>query len=308
MSDYTPELQHYQLLDLIGCGGMGYVYNGYEVKSQKPVAIKILSPECTHIEPILIRFKAEGHILRNLNHPNIVKFVEAGQEGQCHFLAMEYISGISLDSLPRSHTMTNIAMGKDLPTMEDYLSIFINCFSALDYIHKQQLVHRDIKPQNIILQGSNHFPRFIDFGIAKSLKNDKDFDEPGERLYTMVYASPEQLTSKPVDYKSDLFSFGVVMYEKLTGNLPFRGKSEIEIFIAQTKWNFPPPRQLQPEIPQKLEQIILKLLSKDPEQRYPTAAMVHGELEKLLDVIRQGQKGLAMSGIIGDIRGAVSTG
>jgi serine/threonine protein kinase len=132
---------------------------------------------------------------------------------------------------------------------------------------------------------------------------DDDLNLTAEGMYTVAYASPEQLTNKPVDYQSDLFSYGVVMYEKLTGHLPFKGKRAMQVFIEQTKWNFPPPRQLNPSIPQKLEQIVLKLLAKDPTQRYPTAEMVMGELERLLEVTRQGRSGLGLSGISGDIRG-----
>lgn len=302
MSYAAPELKKYTLLDLIGCGGMGYVYIGYEVKTEQMVAIKILSPECAAIPEVLKRFVAEGKILKALNHPNIVKFFDAGQDGEFHYLAMEYVKGLSMDSFPRSHNATTMGIKQSIPSIEEYLTIFSRCFDALNYVHKCGLVHRDIKPQNIILQGSEYMPRLIDFGIAKYICEDDDLNTTGERLFTVVYASPEQLTSKPVDCLSDLFSFGVLMYEKLTGRLPFEGKREMEVFLAQTKWNFPPPRQLVPEIPQKLEQIILKLLAKDPNARYPTAQMVQGELEKLLDVVRQGRQGLGMSGISDEIR------
>jgi serine/threonine protein kinase len=122
-------------------------------------------------------------------------------------------------------------------------------------------------------------------------------------MFTVVYASPEQLTNKPVDSLSDLFSLGVVMYEKLTGKLPFKGTKAMEIFVEQTKWKFPHPRQLNPNIPKKLEQIILKLLTKDPTYRYPTADMVIGELDRLLEVTILGQNGLTLSNIISDIKG-----
>ncbi|HOY68939.1 MAG TPA: serine/threonine-protein kinase [Candidatus Ozemobacteraceae bacterium] len=298
----APELKRYKLLDMIGCGGMGFVYIGYELKSEQLVAIKLLSPECSEMPVVLERFKLEAQILKSLQHPNIVKFIDAGYDNDFHYLAMEYVKGLSLDAFPRSHSATTLGIKQTLPTVEEYLQLFIKCFDALAYVHKQGLVHRDIKPQNIILTGPEYSPRLIDFGIAKHVREDGDFDQPGEKLYTVVYASPEQLMNKPVDQVSDLFSFGIVMYEKLTGRLPFEGKKEMEVFLSQTRWNFPPPRQLVPEIPQKLEQIVLKLLTRDPAGRYPTAAMVQGELEKLLEVVRQGREGLGLSGIIGDIR------
>jgi len=302
MSFSQPVLKKFTLLDLIGCGGMGSVYIGYELQTEKMVAIKILSPECAAIPAVVDRFVLEGKILKSLNHPNIVKFVDAGKDGDFYYLAMEYVKGLSMDAFPRSHSATTLGVKQSAPSMEEYLSIFIRCFEAIGYVHKSGLVHRDIKPQNIILHGNDYDPRLIDFGIAKYVKDDNDLEGNAERLYTVVYASPEQLTSKPVDSLSDLFSFGVLMYEKLTGRLPFEGKREMEVFLAQTKWNFPPPRQLFSQIPQKLEQIVLKLLSKDPANRYPTAQMVQGELERLLSVVRHGKQGLTMSGISEEIR------
>ena len=298
----VPELKNYKLLDLIGCGGMGFVYIGFKLDSEQMVAIKVLSNECAAIPAVLERFKLEGEILKSLKHPNIVKFVEAGSEGSCHYLVMEYVKGLSLDAFPLGHSATTLGVKRGVPTMEEYLNVFIGCLNALDYVHHKELIHRDIKPQNIILRGNEHLPCLIDFGIAKSVKDDDDMTLSGERLYTVAYASPEQLTSKPLGFCSDLFSFGVVMYEKLTGYLPFAGKKEMEVFLSQTKWNFPPPRQINPGVPQKLEQIVLKMLAKNVDQRYPTAKMLLGELERLLDIVRQGRRGLTMSGIQSEIR------
>lgn len=298
-----PELTNYHLLDLIGCGGMGSVYIGYQLNTEKLVAIKLLDPEVAKISSVLFQFKQEGEILKNLRHSNIVKYVDQGCESDYHYLVMDYVKGLSLDSFPLGNSMTTLGIKQTLPSMEEYLMVFIGCMDALSYVHKKGLVHRDIKPQNIILRGSEYQPCLIDFGIAKFTDKDDDLNLNAEGMFTVAYASPEQLTNKPVDYLSDLFSYGVVMYEKLTGHLPFKGRRAMQVFIEQTKWNFPPPRQLNPAIPQKLEQIVLKLLAKDPTQRYPTAEMVQGELERLLEVTRQGKSGLAISTITGDIRG-----
>lgn len=298
-----PELTNYHLLDLIGCGGMGSVYIGYQLNTEKLVAIKFLDPEVAKIPAVLEQFKQEGEILKNLKHSNIVQYITQGCENDFHFLIMDYVKGLSLDSFPLGNSMTTLGIKQTLPSMEEYLMVFIGCMDALSYIHKKKLVHRDIKPQNIILRGSEYTPCLIDFGIAKFVEEDDDLTLTAEGMCTVAYASPEQLTNKPVDHLSDLFSYGVVMYEKLTGHLPFKGKRAMQVFIEQTKWNFPPPRQLNPTIPQKLEQIVLKLLSKDPTQRYPTAEMVQGELERLLEVTRQGKSGLGISSISGDIRG-----
>ncbi|EKD84168.1 MAG: hypothetical protein ACD_39C00211G0001, partial [uncultured bacterium] len=266
-------------------------------------AIKLLDPEVAKIPAVLGQFKQEGEILKNLRHPNIVNFVAQGCEAEFHYLVMDYVKGLSLDSFPLGNSMTTLGVKQALPSMEEYLTVFIGCFEALGYVHKKGLVHRDIKPQNIILRGSEYKPCLIDFGIAKYSEKDDDLNLSADGMFTVAYASPEQLTNKPIDFLSDLFSYGVVMYEKLTGHLPFKGKRAMQVFIEQTKWNFSPPRQLNPAIPQKLEQIVLKLLSKDPTQRYPTAEMVQGELERLLEVTRQGRAGLGISSIAGEIRG-----
>ncbi|HNV69663.1 MAG TPA: serine/threonine-protein kinase [Candidatus Ozemobacteraceae bacterium] len=301
----TPDLRKYKLLDLIGCGGMGYVYAGYDA-ANNPVAIKILAPEYADVEPVFKRFKLEGEILRGLNHPYIVKFVDMGQEGSYHYVAMEYVKGICLDSFPLSHSATSCGVDQPIPPITDYLRIFIRCMEAMSFFHKKGLVHRDIKPQNIILQGEELMPKFIDFGIAQKVEDDdSDPDAKPENLYTVVYASPEQLTNKSINIQSDLFSFGVVMYEKLTGKLPFEGRTAMEVFLCHAKGNYAPPRQVNSEIPQKLEDIIVKLLQKDPAMRYPSATMVQGELERLLDVLQSGQKGLSMSGVIGEIRSGI---
>ncbi|NCB38647.1 MAG: serine/threonine protein kinase [Erysipelotrichia bacterium] len=298
-----PELTNYHLLDLIGCGGMGSVYIGYQLDTDKLVAIKLLDPEVAKVSAALMQFKQEGEILKALDHPNIVKFVDHGCEGDFHYLVMDYVKGLSLDSFPLGNSMTTIGVKQTLPSMEEYLNVFIGCMDALHYVHKKGLVHRDIKPQNIILRGGEYQPCLIDFGIAKITSKDDDLNLNADGMFTVAYASPEQLTNKPVDCLSDLFSYGVVMYEKLTGHLPFKGKRAMQVFIEQTKWNFPPPRQLNPSIPQKLEHIVLKLLSRDPSQRYPTAEMVQGDLERLLEVTRQGRAGLGISSITSDIRG-----
>ena len=298
-----PELTRYHLLDLIGCGGMGSVYIGYQLDTEKLVAIKLLAPEAAKIPTLLAQFKDEGKFLESFHHPNIVKYVDEGCTGEFHYLVMDYVKGLSLDSFPLGQSMTTMGVKQTLPTMEEYLSVFIGCMEALSYTHKKGVIHRDIKPQNIILRGGEYKPCLIDFGIAKYVDDEDDLNVSAEGMCTVAYASPEQLTNKPLTFVADLFSYGVVMYEKLTGHLPFKGKKSMQVFIEQTKWNFPPPRQLNPSIPQKLEQIVLKLLAKDPEQRYPTADMVKGELERLLEVTRQGRAGLALSGISSDIRG-----
>ncbi|NLM17561.1 MAG: serine/threonine protein kinase [Candidatus Riflebacteria bacterium] len=300
-----PELPQYKLLDLIGYGGMGSVYIAYRLRDSQLLAIKFLDTEMAENQMILDQFIQEGEILASLDHPNIVKYADRGCAEGIYYLAMEYVDGISFDNFPKNASTSSTTTGifaKD-PSINDYLQIFAKCFSALSYVHKNGLIHKDIKPHNIILQGKTFEPKLIDFGIASYADSENDLDINPDRVFTVAYASPEQLTNKPSDHLSDLFSFGVVMYEKLTGQMPFKGKRAMEVFIEQTKWNFPPPSQLNPEIPQKLEDIILKLLSRNPELRYPTADMVHGELERLQDILKESQVGLSLTGIISDIRG-----
>lgn len=298
-----PELPNYHLLDLIGCGGMGSVYIGYQINTEKLVAVKFLNPEAAQNEVVLQQFEQEGDILRSLKHPNIVEFIDQGIINGFHYLIMDYVKGLSLENFPLGNSMTTMGVKQIIPSIEEYISVFIGCFTALSYIHKKGLIHRDIKPQNIILKGAEYKPCLIDFGIAAYTDNNDDMNINPDHMFTVSYASPEQLTNKPVEATSDLFSFGVVMYEKLTGYLPFKGKRSMEVFLEQTKWNFPPPRQLNPNIPQKLEQIVLKLLAKDPTRRYPTADMVLGDLERLREVVRQSHVGLGLTSISSEIRG-----
>ncbi|MBF0408072.1 MAG: serine/threonine protein kinase [Candidatus Riflebacteria bacterium] len=304
-SPATPNLKKYNLLDMIGCGGMGFVYIGEDPKTGRKFAIKILSPDCVEIPAVLAKFKTEGEMLKSLEHPNIVKFEDAGQEGKWYYIAIEFVKGISLDDLPRRHIVTKKVEAAKMPSIEEYLRIFIQCMDALGHIHKNGIVHQDIKPQNILLEGSAMIPKFIDFGIAKYLKDDDDMNQSAERLYTVVYASPEQLTNKPVDTLSDLFSFGVLMYEKLTGRLPFPGKKEMEVFLHQTKWDFPWPRQISSSIPKKLEEIVMRMLKRDPELRYPGAAFIQAELEKLYEVVHTSRHGLSLTNIVSEVREVV---
>lgn len=296
-----PELPNYTLLDLVGCGGMGSVYIARQLNTDKMVAVKFLSPEVADNQAILKQFKQEGEIIQQLKHPNIVGFVEQGVVNGNHYIIMDYVKGISLDNFPLSYTVKTDKQAT--PSMEEYVNIFKGCFEALSYIHKKGLVHRDIKPQNIVLRGEEYKPCLLDFGIANFVDKDDDLNINPDRMFTVSYASPEQLTNKPIDPLSDLFSFGVVMYEKLTGQIPFKGKKAMEVFIEQTKWNFPSPRQFNSDIPKKLEQIILKLLAKDPVYRYPSADTVIKELDRVIEIAIQSKNGLRLSNIISDIRG-----
>jgi serine/threonine protein kinase len=298
-----PDLPDYKLLRKIGSGGMGEVYSAITISDKKKVAIKFLDPEAAKISAVVSQFKQEADILGILEHPNVCGYVGRGVAKSVHYIIMELADGVPLDKLPKSNYSENLASDVVEISIEDYMAVFCEAFKALSYIHKRGLVHRDIKPANIILRHEDLSPCFIDFGIAKYVSADDDLNVNPENMFTVVYASPEQLTSKPADHLSDLFSMGVVMYEKLTGKLPFPGKKAMEVFIAQTKWSFPPPRQLAPEIPKKLEDVILRLLAKDPSQRYPTAEMVVGELERTLLVLRQSKDGLEITPILDELRG-----
>lgn len=302
-----PELADYKLIQKIGSGGMGDVYKAIRNSDNKKVAIKFLDPEAAKVSAVLAQFKQEADILHILNHHNVCGYVDRGIKGEFNYLVMELADGIPFDKIPMSSSQSSILDESKILSIEEYLKIFRNCFVALGYVHSQGLVHRDIKPANIILRGENYDPCLIDFGIAKYVSADDDLNMNPETMFTVVYASPEQLTNKPIDHLSDLFSFGVVMYEKLTGKLPFPGKRAMEVFVAQTKWNFPPPRQLNPTIPQKLEDIIMMLLSKDPALRYPTAEMVLGDIDRIIAILKQSREGLDITPIIDEIRGVTVT-
>jgi len=274
ISPNTP-FAHYRIISKIGAGGMGEVYLAEDTQLDRRVALKILPAEFANQTDRMNRFVREAKSASALNHPNIITIHEIGTDGSTHFIASEYIEGETLHSQLRLEP----------PTLKSALEISIQIASALDAAHRAGIVHRDIKPENVIIRPDG-LVKILDFGIAKlselptsgtgsseevatALKSEGT--SPGMIIGTAHYMSPEQARGKSVDARSDIFSFGIVFYELLSGRRPFEGENAMDVMGAVLHKEAVPITQLVPTLPQEIERIVNKTLRKDREQRYQTA-------------------------------------
>src|SRR5437868_2351705 len=257
----------YEIEREIARGGMAEVYLARDQSLNRPVALKALFPEFAREPSFVERFRREAQAAANLNHPNVVSIYDWGQEEGTYFIVMEYVEGRSLRDLIRSEAPLEPNQAAEITA---------ETASALAFAHRNGVVHRDVKPGNVLLTRFGNV-KVTDFGIARAGTSD-GLTQTGSVMGTATYFSPEQAQGLPVDGRSDVYSLGVVLYEMVTGVAPFTGDSPVAVAYKHVREDAVAPSQRNPDVPPDLERIILTALAKDPNNRYQTAEDMRADL------------------------------
>ncbi|MCI9233765.1 MAG: Stk1 family PASTA domain-containing Ser/Thr kinase [Bacilli bacterium] len=262
----------YQIIRTIGEGGMANVYLAYDTILDRNVAVKILRGDLADDEKFVRRFQREAIAASSLSHPNIVEMYDVGEDEGKYFIVMEYVDGKTLKSLIKK---------RGALTLSEVIDIMLQLTSAISCAHDSYIIHRDIKPQNVMILEDGRV-KIMDFGIAMAL-NSNELTQTNSVMGSVHYLPPEQANGKGSTMKSDIYSLGILMFELLTGKLPFRGDQAVEIAIKQMKEPIPSVCKINPNIPQSIENIILKACAKNPKNRYDSIKEMREDIEKSMD-------------------------
>ncbi|GGA33172.1 hypothetical protein GCM10007416_02350 [Kroppenstedtia guangzhouensis] len=260
----------YEVISRIGGGGMAVVYKARDVLLNRHVAIKVLNESLSNDAEFVKRFSREAQAAASLSHPNVVNVYDVGQENHTHYIVMELVEGPTLKEYIQQYSPL---------TPEEIVSIASQICDALAHAHENQIVHRDVKPHNILL-GYNGRAKVTDFGIARA-STSSTITQAGSVMGSVHYFSPEQARGGLIGHKSDIYSLGVVLYEMVTGRLPFDGDSAISIAMKHLQDPVEDPSGLNPDVPPEIHRIILKAMEKDPDQRFETALEMKQELDEI---------------------------
>lgn len=268
----------YEILERVGGGGMAIVYKGLDILLHRHVAVKVLRQQYVHDEEFIQRFRREAQAAASLSHSNVVSIYDVGQEEDVHYIVMEYIEGTTLNELIKEKAPLQV---------EEAVHIAGQICDALDHAHHNQIIHRDIKPHNILI-GKNGRVKVTDFGIARAVTS-STITQTGSVVGSVHYFSPEHAKGTFTGEQSDLYSLGIVMYQMLTGRLPFLGESPISVALKHLQEEVEDPRKVNPLIPQSVENIILKAMRKNPAERYRSAKQMLEDLDSCLQPHRRNE-------------------
>ncbi|HIT38030.1 MAG TPA: Stk1 family PASTA domain-containing Ser/Thr kinase [Candidatus Onthousia faecipullorum] len=257
----------YEIIKSIGEGGMANVYLAYDTILDRNVAIKVLRGDLANDEKFVRRFQREALSASSLSHPNIVAMYDVGEDNGLYYIVMEYVEGKTLKQLLKKRGSL---------TLSEAIDIMLQLTDGMAHAHDSYIVHRDLKPQNIMIQDDGQI-KITDFGIAMAL-NSTQLTQTNSVMGSVHYLPPEQAAGKGTTIKSDIYSMGIIFYELLTGELPFKGDSAVEIALKQMKEPLPDVHKLNNDIPQSIENIILKSTAKNPKNRYDDAKSMHNDL------------------------------
>jgi serine/threonine-protein kinase len=271
----------FELEEVVGHGGMSTVYRAHDSLLERYVALKVLHQQYNEDEEFVERFKREARSVAQLQHPNIVTVIDRGEEDGRQYIVFEFIDGDNLKEL---------VVRKGRLDVRDALEIALEVARGLAFAHEHGLVHRDVKPQNVLLNGDGN-AKVTDFGIARSLDVEHSVTQTGTVLGTSNYIAPEQASGKPVDAQTDVYSLGIVLYEMLTGEVPFPGESFVAVAMQHIQEPSPNVLDVRGDVPLRVAEMIDRALEKDPGHRFPTMDAFAAEIEANLAEIDRGEDG-----------------